>query len=273
MDASLRPERRNTKRILLAQPGLRLRVVSEQLILDSHPPFAQQVQYAYGLLVLHFCSSLSWDCPCYRPLSRLLLPTLHMADDVVGWVAGPTERGTLAIIWSCLGTIFACTWTVLHLNIPGYNDTKCEKFLRKVKWMVINILFPEFIFFKAVCDLRLALQDLGELDESIGESLKWTESNRFSDSGGTHEWIWEVEYPPHAPLLYKILRLKLPRTLEANKDKGNVPQPSSFSFFFFHLFLPFLFSKCTSKRLEQINSKHARSPCLFRETPAATFLD
>ncbi|KAG7041283.1 Major facilitator superfamily domain general substrate transporter protein [Colletotrichum scovillei] len=36
--------------------------------------------------------------------------------DLVGWVAGPETRGTLTLVWSCVITIFACTWTVLHLN-------------------------------------------------------------------------------------------------------------------------------------------------------------
>ena len=27
-------------------------------------------------------------------------------------------RGTIDILWSCLFTIIACTWTVQHLNVP-----------------------------------------------------------------------------------------------------------------------------------------------------------
>lgn len=34
------------------------------------------------------------------------------------YVQGPNLRGSLQIVWSCLATLFACTYTVLHLDIP-----------------------------------------------------------------------------------------------------------------------------------------------------------
>jgi len=37
----------------------------------------------------------------------------------VGWQAGPTQRGTLTIVWSCVATIITCTWSILHLNVPN----------------------------------------------------------------------------------------------------------------------------------------------------------
>ncbi|KAF2245606.1 hypothetical protein BU26DRAFT_607821 [Trematosphaeria pertusa] len=77
-----------------------------------------------------------------------------------GWRDGPKERGTLALIWSCLTTILACTWTILHLNVPSIKDTTWKKVKRKIKWMAITILFPEFIFSKAMCELRTAVEDL-----------------------------------------------------------------------------------------------------------------
>ncbi|POS73307.1 hypothetical protein DHEL01_v208303 [Diaporthe helianthi] len=82
------------------------------------------------------------------------------AQAVVGWDNGPSRRGTLRLLWSCVATMFTCTWTVLHMNVPDYQDTVAQRMARKVKWLVINILFPEFIFSKAVCDLRLALDEL-----------------------------------------------------------------------------------------------------------------
>ncbi|RWA03595.1 hypothetical protein EKO27_g11510 [Xylaria grammica] len=86
-------------------------------------------------------------------------------DSIVGWQAGPTDRGTLTLVYSCLITIFACTWTVLHLNVPAINDGPWKLAMRKAKWMAITVLFPEFIFSKAICDLRLALHDLREFDK------------------------------------------------------------------------------------------------------------
>ncbi|KAF2635646.1 hypothetical protein P280DRAFT_436914 [Massarina eburnea CBS 473.64] len=89
--------------------------------------------------------------------------------NIVGWEAGPDTRGTLSLVWSCVITIFACTSTVLHLNVPGREDSTSLRVWRKMKWMVITILFPEFIFAKAVCDLRQALAELRDFGDDIQE--------------------------------------------------------------------------------------------------------
>ncbi|KAK2596001.1 hypothetical protein N8I77_013513 [Diaporthe amygdali] len=138
-----------------------------------------------------------------------------MADIVVGWVPGPTERGTLTLLWSCVITIFACTWTVLHLNVPGRLDTSLTVALRKLKWMAINILFPEFVFSKAVCDLRLALQELREFDDylrEIDKTIEWTTRHQLShDSWYVIRWTWEIHYPDGwSGFLYDLLRLDRP---------------------------------------------------------------
>ncbi|KAJ0108339.1 hypothetical protein J7T55_005316 [Diaporthe amygdali] len=139
----------------------------------------------------------------------------NMADIVVGWVPGPTERGTLTLLWSCVITIFACTWTVLHLNVPGRLDTSLTVALRKLKWMAINILFPEFVFSKAVCDLRLALQELREFDDylrEIDKTIEWTTRHQLShDSWYVIRWTWEIDYPDGwSGFLYDLLRLDRP---------------------------------------------------------------
>jgi hypothetical protein len=135
----------------------------------------------------------------------------------VGWQAGPTERGTLTLLYSCLITIFACTWTVLHLNVPGINEGFWTKALRKTKWMAITVLFPEFIFSKAICELRLALHDLHKLHDALKDryedGLQWS----VSDSDGEHKqvWSWEVPYGPSLRRLSWLLGL--PRPSNAQK--------------------------------------------------------
>lgn len=135
-------------------------------------------------------------------------------NNTVGWETGPKSRGTLSLLWSCMATIFACTWTVLHLNVPGHNDGLLQKTGRKVKWMAINILFPELLFSKAVCDLRQALEemrDLGDHVQEIGPLTKRTEIMGFDqDDTREQEGAWDVEYPWLASLLYRLLLLKRP---------------------------------------------------------------
>jgi hypothetical protein len=54
------------------------------------------------------------------------------------------------IIWSCLATLFACTWLALHLNIPAPDDGWFKIALRKVGTMILVVLAPEFVVLWAV---------------------------------------------------------------------------------------------------------------------------
>lgn len=137
---------------------------------------------------------------------------INMTTNVfVGWKEGPDTRGSASLIWSCAITIFACTWSVLHLNVPGLRDTPFQILLRKIKWMFINILFPEFVFSKAVCDLRLALKELQEFGDSTNQgeidNIKWTMVHRGLYG---HQWCWEVGFPQWTNQLYRLLFLEPP---------------------------------------------------------------
>jgi len=111
-----------------------------------------------------------------------------------GWQKGPAERGTMTILWSCLTTVFACTWTILHLNVPCLLDwdSTWDKILRKIKWMAITVIFPEFIFAKAVCELQMAIEDLHELKKQ-------------EDAFG-----WDVDYGRGCRLLYWLFHSRTP---------------------------------------------------------------
>lgn len=70
--------------------------------------------------------------------------TTDVTITYTGWHNSPAERGTMTILWSCLATIFACTWAILHLNVPDPKDTTWIKLRKKMKWMAITVVFPEF---------------------------------------------------------------------------------------------------------------------------------
>ncbi|KAK9773751.1 hypothetical protein AB5N19_13817 [Seiridium cardinale] len=146
----------------------------------------------------------------------------------VGWHDGPTGRGTLALLYSCLITIFTCTWTVLHLNVPGLEDGLWTGIIRKTKWMAITILMPEFIFSKAICELRLALSDLHEFENMIRYNYK--DTNRKDDLNWKIQsfneqteitWSWEVDYG-NARFLYRLLGLpRLDNPAKPAAQEGN----------------------------------------------------
>ncbi|PBK80277.1 hypothetical protein ARMGADRAFT_860402, partial [Armillaria gallica] len=57
-------------------------------------------------------------------------------------------RTLLSIVWSCLATIFVCTWLAVHPNVPGRNITtkgaiSCA--VEHAKIIAITILAPETI--------------------------------------------------------------------------------------------------------------------------------
>ncbi|KAL6814652.1 hypothetical protein V8C40DRAFT_107654 [Trichoderma camerunense] len=51
------------------------------------------------------------------------------------YVSSPNTRGTLDILWSSLFTIFACTWTLQHPNVPAQRNGSRFGQAENVKWM------------------------------------------------------------------------------------------------------------------------------------------
>jgi hypothetical protein len=57
-----------------------------------------------------------------------------------GWAPEPdTGRGTMDIVWSCLVTIFACSWTVTHPMLHGKEESDSSK----VWWFCMAVIAPE----------------------------------------------------------------------------------------------------------------------------------
>lgn len=131
--------------------------------------------------------------------------------ELLGWETGPDTRGTLNLVWTCATTIFACTWAVLHLNVPGIIEKRGQRLTCKIKWMMINVLFPEFILSKAICDLRLALTELLDFHKILSQRspIAWTIPGPDTRSL-KHEWRWKVKFPQHSGILYRLFSLELP---------------------------------------------------------------
>lgn len=103
---------------------------------------------------------------CFALVSAAENNTNH--DELIrGWVAAPDGRGTIDILWSCLFTIFICTWTIFHPDIPKPYESQWHQILWKVKVKVMVIFVPELVFAIAISEYfdarkaRDALQRLG----------------------------------------------------------------------------------------------------------------
>jgi hypothetical protein len=102
---------------------------------------------------------------------------------LVGWESGCDRRGTMSLIWGCLSTVIACTWTILHLNPPSSVEASWRPRLRKVKWMLIAIFLPELIFAHAVCELKMAMDDLRDMKYRLNDCdnrYRWKISSKKS---------------------------------------------------------------------------------------------
>ena len=55
------------------------------------------------------------------------------------------QRSLLDILWSCLATLFACSWVSVHPNIPGSDESWWRIFLRRLELMFWSAFAPEMI--------------------------------------------------------------------------------------------------------------------------------
>ncbi|KAG0702529.1 hypothetical protein DFH29DRAFT_494496 [Suillus ampliporus] len=59
-------------------------------------------------------------------------------------------RSLWSIVWSCAVTLFACTWTAVHPNIPGMNEGKFVIISRRLSIMILALIAPELMITWAV---------------------------------------------------------------------------------------------------------------------------
>src|SRR5277367_4932923 len=98
-----------------------------------------------------------------------LLSTRALPVPAVGETSAPSSckdfdncRTLLGIIWSCITTIFLCTWVAIHPNIPEPVDTRrmsiwrkgvhktLNSFGKKMAMFIYALLTPEYILAWAI---------------------------------------------------------------------------------------------------------------------------
>ena len=55
------------------------------------------------------------------------------------------QRSIWGILWSCLATIFACSWVSVHPNIPAPNESWWRVLLRRIELMFWAVVGPEMV--------------------------------------------------------------------------------------------------------------------------------
>ncbi|KAG2074525.1 hypothetical protein BDR04DRAFT_1126827 [Suillus decipiens] len=84
-------------------------------------------------------------------------------------------RSLWEIIWSCAATLFACTWTAIHPNIPGMDEGKFTVFSRRLGIMMIALIAPELMI------TWTAIQFLSARDtaKAFNDTFEWTVTHGF----------------------------------------------------------------------------------------------
>ena len=76
------------------------------------------------------------------------------APEYLSWYSAPNLRGTTDILWSCVTTLITTTWAAVFLNVPGPDESEMRRTARKVKWMVIGLIAPEYLVMMAFIQNR-----------------------------------------------------------------------------------------------------------------------
>jgi hypothetical protein len=99
-----------------------------------------------ALLYLGFFSG-SWNTLALPTDSRPpeILPKHHLQSIFMREEDRFGSRSIYGILWSCLSTIFACTWITIHPNIPAPGDSQWAVLRRRVAIMGYFLLAPEYV--------------------------------------------------------------------------------------------------------------------------------
>ena len=54
-------------------------------------------------------------------------------------------RTRFDIVWSCVTTLFICTWVAIHPNIPPQGEGHMKSLWRRIKLMLWTLLVPELV--------------------------------------------------------------------------------------------------------------------------------
>ena len=93
------------------------------------------------------CFNLLWNgsSPCN------LVDGWAMDNVVMRWSPESTNsRSTMGIVWTCLLTIFACSWTVVHPNFPDTGTFGSKKVV-----CALTVISPELVAYQAFIEYHV----------------------------------------------------------------------------------------------------------------------
>ena len=130
-------------------------------------------------LTLFFCTALA-------------LPTNITTEP--SYEPGPTRRGTVSVITSCVATLILCVWTVLHLNVlPRSARTLWNTTKLKILWTLAAMFAPELVLWIAFSQYLVA----SRLQREINFALRVQHADSNTRSPGEIELGLPFENTEH----------------------------------------------------------------------------
>ncbi|KAF9008027.1 hypothetical protein BDQ17DRAFT_1455760 [Cyathus striatus] len=79
----------------------------------------------------------------------LLLLSVDAASNGTTANCSCNQRSTMNIVWGCMSTLFLCTWSSVHMNIPAPKEESWKILWRRLKTMYWTLVAPELVMFFA----------------------------------------------------------------------------------------------------------------------------
>ncbi|KAG2367613.1 hypothetical protein BDR07DRAFT_1372749 [Suillus spraguei] len=127
------------------------------------------------MTLLHFIILLLIHIPFVCSSLPSLNGTSVTSLDIYDSLSNHNSRSLWDIVWSCAATLFACTWTAIHPNIPGMNEGKFTVLFRRLGFMMIALLGPEIIITWAAIQFLCARTTANAFNDAFG----WTVTHGF----------------------------------------------------------------------------------------------
>ena len=98
------------------------------------------------ILVYFFHASQSQTAPLASLLAESGNSTITTVLSTPTCICPADKRSIWDILWSCLATIFACSWVSVHPNIPAPDESSWRIFLRRLELMFWAVIGPSWAF-------------------------------------------------------------------------------------------------------------------------------
>jgi len=83
------------------------------------------------------------------PTSGSSLPIIPIVREVLQpdlvTVESNKLRTRFDIVWTCISTLFVCTWVAIHPNVPPRGEGHIRSLWRRIKLMLWTLVVPEMI--------------------------------------------------------------------------------------------------------------------------------